>query len=71
MYVPCVQGAEIFDNALCGGGDPNQGISSTCSIANYNVAAAVFMGNPRFRAGAPYNVGSCSAGGVRDLSPLP
>ena len=51
------KGAEIFDNALCGGGDPNQGIYSTCSIANYNIKAAIFMGDPRFKAGAPYNVG--------------
>jgi acetylxylan esterase len=51
------KGAEIFDNALCGGGDPNQGIYSTGSIANYNIKAAIFMGDPRFRAGAPYNVG--------------
>ncbi len=59
------QGSKIFDNALCGGGDPNQGIGSTCSIANYsNIAAVIWMGNPRFRAGAPYNVGSCGAGGV-------
>ncbi|KAK3057779.1 hypothetical protein LTR09_000854 [Extremus antarcticus] len=58
------QGSKIFDNALCGGGDPNQGIGSTCSIANYsNIAAVIWMGNPRFRAGAPYNVGSCGAGG--------
>ncbi|KAK5171861.1 uncharacterized protein LTR77_003497 [Saxophila tyrrhenica] len=57
------QGSEIFDNALCGGGDPNQGLSSTCSIARYNIKAAIFMGDPRFRAGAPYNVGSCAAGG--------
>lgn len=58
------QGAEIFDNALCGGGDPNQGISSTCSIASYNIATAIFQGDPRFQAGAPYNVGTCRAGGV-------
>ena len=59
-----LQGAEIFDNALCGGGDPNQGISSTCSIASYNIKAAIFMGDPRFQASAPYNVGTCAAGGV-------
>ena len=64
-----VQGAEIFDNALCGGGDPNQGIYETCSIASYNVVAAIFMGDPRFRAGAPYNVGSCAAGGVSAWPP--
>ena len=58
------QGAEIFDNALCGGGDPNQGIYSTGSIASYNIKAAIFMGDPRYETGAPYNVGTCAAGGV-------
>ncbi|KAF2717302.1 carbohydrate esterase family 5 protein [Polychaeton citri CBS 116435] len=57
------QGAEIFDNALCGGGDPNQGLTTSGSIASYNIKAAIFMGDPRFEAGAPYNVGSCEAGG--------
>ena len=64
MLKTLVKGAEIFDNALCGGGDPNQGISSTGSIASYNIKAAIFMGDPRFEAGAPYNVGTCEAGGV-------
>ncbi|KAK5120601.1 carbohydrate esterase [Meristemomyces frigidus] len=57
------QGAEIFDNALCGGGDPNQGITSSCSIASYNIKAVIWMGDPRYETGAPYNVGSCMAGG--------
>lgn len=42
---------------LGGGGDPNQGISSSGSIDSYNIVAAIFMGDPRFEAGAPYNVG--------------
>lgn len=57
------QGSEIFDNALCGGGDPKQGLSSSDSIASYNIKAAIFMGDPRFEVGAPYNVGTCKAGG--------
>lgn len=59
-----IKGAEIFDNALCGGGDPNQGLTSSGSIASYNIKAAIFMGDPRFEVGAPYNVGTCKAGGV-------
>jgi acetylxylan esterase len=61
---PDSQGSEIIDNALCGGGDPNQGLASTGSIASYNIKAVIFMGNPRFEVGAPYNVGTCKAGGV-------
>nr|OQO14599.1 Acetylxylan esterase 2 [Rachicladosporium sp. CCFEE 5018]OQO22420.1 Acetylxylan esterase 2 [Rachicladosporium sp. CCFEE 5018] len=59
------QGSEIFDNALCGNGDPKQGLSASAagSIASYNIKAAIFMGDPRFEVGAPYNVGTCKAGG--------
>ncbi|KAL5344031.1 cutinase [Aspergillus crustosus] len=61
------QGGEIFDAALCGGGVPNQGITNTAvrlSASAVNmVRAAIFMGDPLFRAGLPYNVGSCAAGG--------
>jgi len=49
------QGGEIFDDALCGGG--------SCSIADYNVKAAIFMGAPTYVAGLTYNVGSCAAQG--------
>ncbi|KAI0469871.1 cutinase-domain-containing protein [Xylariaceae sp. FL0804] len=62
------QGAEIFDNALCGNGDPNQGLSSTCSISSYNIAAAIFMGDPKFKAGATFNVGTCSVGGFDSIT---
>jgi hypothetical protein len=30
------------------------------------VKAAIFMGDPLFKAGLPYNVGTCAAGGVCD-----
>lgn len=65
------QGAEIMDVALCGGGDPNQGYTNTSvqlsasSVAQ--VKAAIFMGDPLFRAGLPYEVGTCTAGGVRSI----
>ena len=55
------QGAEIFDLALCEGS----------SISAYNIVAAIFFGAPTFNAGASFDVGTCSAGGVclpkRDL----
>ncbi|KAK5134159.1 carbohydrate esterase [Meristemomyces frigidus] len=55
------QGSEIFDDSLCGGSD--QGTSSFKSIASFNIKAVIFQGDPRFIAGAPYNVGTCKAGG--------
>ena len=62
------QGAEIFDVALCGGGDPNQGYTNTAvqiSAAAVNqVRAAILQGAPTFVAGLSYNVGTCAAGGV-------
>ncbi|KAJ5620965.1 acetyl xylan esterase (Axe1) [Penicillium lagena] len=61
------QGGEIMDAALCGGGDPNQGYTNTAvqlSAAAVNmVKAAIFMGDPLFRAGLSYEVGTCAAGG--------
>jgi acetylxylan esterase len=48
----------IDDILIGGGGDPKQGVSSTGSIAGYNIKAAIFMGDPRFEAGAPYDVSS-------------
>jgi len=61
-----------MDDALCGGGDPDEGLSNTAvtltAAAVNKVAAAIFMGDPRFVHGLSYEVGSCGAGGV---SPLP
>ncbi|KAJ0415378.1 cutinase [Aspergillus carlsbadensis] len=61
------QGGEIMDAALCGGGVPNQGITNTAvrlsSSAVNMVKAAIFMGEPLFKAGLPYSVGTCTAGG--------
>lgn len=48
------QGAEIFDLALCEGS----------SISSYNIVAAIFFGAPTFNAGASFDVGTCTAGGV-------
>lgn len=70
-----LQGAEIMDVALCGGGDPNQGYTNTAvqlsAAAVAQVKAAIFMGDPLFRAGLSYEVGTCEAGGVRLYSYLP
>ncbi|KAH8705798.1 Acetylxylan esterase At 0.90 angstrom resolution [Talaromyces proteolyticus] len=61
------QGGEIMDAALCGGGDPNQGVTNTAvrlsSSAVNQVKAAIFMGDPLFRSGLSYEVGTCEAGG--------
>ena len=62
-----------MDAALCGGGDPNQGYTNTAvqlsSAAVNMVKAAIFMGDPMFRAGLSYEVGTCAAGGVCSPSP--
>ncbi|KAF2240147.1 carbohydrate esterase family 5 protein [Viridothelium virens] len=61
------QGAQIFDDALCGGGDTNQGISSTAATistaAQAQVKAVIWMGDPRHSPGEPFNVGTSTAGG--------
>jgi acetylxylan esterase len=68
VYVGYSQGAQIGDDAFCGGGDANQGISSTAatisSAVGAKVKAIIFMGDPRHTPGAPYNVGSSNAPGV-------
>ena len=57
-----------MDNALCGGGDPGAGITSTAvpiSASAVNmIKAAIFMGDPRWQYGLAYQVGTCRAGGV-------
>jgi len=68
------QGGQIMDNAACGGPDSGSGISSTTPTINSSalnqVKAIIMMGNPRYVAGLSYNVGTCTAQGVSDLSPL-
>lgn len=57
-----------MDDAFCGGGDPNQGISSTAASISSSVGsqlkAMIWMGDPRHTPGAPYNVGTSTAAGV-------
>lgn len=67
-----VQGAQIGDNALCGGGDPNQGITYTnaliSSAASSAIKAVIWAGNPRNSpAESSFHVGSCTAGGVSSI----
>ncbi|PKS11354.1 hypothetical protein jhhlp_003116 [Lomentospora prolificans] len=61
------QGGQIFDNAFCGGGDSNSGISDTSipisEAAQEMVKAAIFCGDPRHIAGLAYAVGTCQASG--------
>lgn len=57
-----------MDAALCGGGVPNQGytnkaVALTSSAVN-QIKVAILMGDPLFRAGLSYDVGTCTAGGV-------
>lgn len=63
------QGAEIFDNAFCGGGDPNQGLTSTAipisAGAINQIKAVILQGTPTYVYGLSYDVGTCRAGGVR------
>lgn len=65
------QGGQIMDNALCGGGDPSQGYPNTAvplsAGAVSAIRAAIFMGDPRYVHGLPYNVGTCATQGVRIL----
>ena len=57
-----------MDAALCGGGVPNQGYTNPAvqisTSAVTMVKAAIFMGDPLYVAGLPYDVGTCAAGGV-------
>jgi acetylxylan esterase len=61
------QGSQIMDDAFCGGPDGQSLMSSTVPIprdVGAKVAAMIWMGNPRFVAGLPYNVGTARLGGV-------
>lgn len=62
------QGAQIMDDALCGGGDTAEGVTDTSvplsPAAVGQIKAAIFMGDPRYVSGLSYEVGTCTAGGV-------
>jgi len=61
------QGGQIFDDAYCGGGDTNEGLTSSAipisTAAQAQIKAAIFMGDPRHIPGLSYNVGTCEASG--------
>jgi len=61
------QGGQIMDNAFCGGGDTNIGLTDTSTpistAAQNMIKAAIFMGDPRRIPGLSYNVGDCQASG--------
>ncbi|KAF7853855.1 uncharacterized protein EAF02_011845 [Botrytis sinoallii] len=61
------QGGEIMDDAFCGGGDANNGLTNTAipiqASAINMIKAAIFMGNPRYIYGLSYQVGTCRAHG--------
>lgn len=63
-----LQGGQIMDDAFCGGGDTNEGLTSTAvpiqASAVNMIKAAIFMGDPRYIYGLPYDVGTCTAEGV-------
>ncbi|PGH01951.1 hypothetical protein AJ80_08933 [Polytolypa hystricis UAMH7299] len=53
-----------MNNALCGGGDPNQGVTGTSMLVTSDqVKAIVLMGDPRHTPGMSFNVGTATAPG--------
>ncbi|KAL2062004.1 hypothetical protein VTL71DRAFT_6270 [Oculimacula yallundae] len=61
------QGGQIMDNAFCGGGDTTSGLTDTKTPIQASaitmIKATIFMGDPRYITGLPYNVGTCKASG--------
>ncbi|GJC96462.1 cutinase [Colletotrichum higginsianum] len=61
------QGAQIIDNAYCGGGDTIEGVKDVNVLISTEalgaVKVAIFMGDPRYIAGLPYEVGTCKTQG--------
>lgn len=72
VFVGYSQGGQIMDDAICGGGDPNFGVTDTkvpLSAASVNaVKAVILMGDPRHTPGLPFNVGTSTAPGVSRIS---
>ncbi|KAI1209018.1 carbohydrate esterase family 5 protein [Annulohypoxylon truncatum] len=60
------QGAQIVDDAFCGGPDGtslNTSMALVSTGVSEMVAAIILMGDPRHVNGLPYNVGNATAGG--------
>lgn len=68
VFVGYSQGGQIMDDAICGGGDPNFGVTDTAVPLSADSVAAVkaviLMGDPRHTPGLPFNVGTSTAPGV-------
>lgn len=62
------QGAQIMDDAMCGGGDPSEQITNATAPVSASIAsrvkAIILMGDPRHTPGAPYNIGNSTQAGV-------
>ncbi|KAL2163869.1 hypothetical protein VTH06DRAFT_3079 [Thermothelomyces fergusii] len=58
------QGGQIMDNAYCGGA----GATLSGNALNA-VKAAIFLGDPHYVSGLPFNVGTCQAGGFAARPP--
>lgn len=62
-----------MDNAYCGGGDSIEGVKDTNVLVSQDalkmVKVAIFMGDPRYVAGFPYEVGTCKTQGVSLRTP--
>ncbi|KAM0324353.1 hypothetical protein ACHAQA_008134 [Verticillium albo-atrum] len=59
-------GAQIIDDAMCGGPDPPSLITDMIPMSpemGAKVVATLWMGNPRFIGNSPYSVGSAKLGG--------
>ncbi|KAM0272546.1 hypothetical protein ACHAQH_008682 [Verticillium albo-atrum] len=59
-------GAQIIDDAMCGGPDPPSLITDMIPMSpemGNKVVATLWMGNPRFFSNSPYSVGSAKLGG--------
>ncbi|KAL9941986.1 hypothetical protein D7B24_006300 [Verticillium nonalfalfae] len=59
-------GAQIIDDAMCGGPDPPSLITDMIPMSpemGEKVVATLWMGNPRFFSPSPYSVGSAKLGG--------
>ena len=61
------QGAQIMDDAFCGGPDGQSLMNATVPIApalGSAVSSLIWMGDPRHVDGLPYNFGNATLGGV-------
>lgn len=71
---PPSQGAQIMDDAFCGGPDGNSLKTNQTTLVPaataQKVAALVFMGDPRHVGGEAFNAGNATAGGVSHERPL-